>query len=61
MGILLRKVVKLRRQFLIERLVQLGVYKRNNKHLYEWTLSDLEDAYKYTYVDQMKEEQCETN
>ncbi|MCH6264428.1 Fur-regulated basic protein FbpA [Neobacillus citreus] len=46
---LLRTVVKQRRQFLMDQLVQSGVYKKNNKHLYEWTLSDLEEEYKYIF------------
>nr|WP_157273095.1 Fur-regulated basic protein FbpA [Neobacillus bataviensis] len=31
---------------LIDELIKSGIYKINNKHLYEWTLRDLEDEYK---------------
>ncbi|WP_462413647.1 Fur-regulated basic protein FbpA [Neobacillus sp. Marseille-QA0830] len=52
---LLRTVVKQRRQFLMEQLVQSGVYKKNNKHLYEWTLSELEDEYAYIYANHLQQ------
>ncbi|WP_160725980.1 Fur-regulated basic protein FbpA [Bacillus sp. USDA818B3_A] len=42
---LLRKAVQKKRQFLINQLIQSGVYKKNNKHLYEWTLTELEREY----------------
>ncbi|QCJ45178.1 Fur-regulated basic protein FbpA [Bacillus sp. S3] len=38
--------VQLKRHLLIDELIKLGIYKINNKHLYEWTLSDLEEEYK---------------
>jgi hypothetical protein len=44
---LLRTAVQQRRQFLIEKLLKVGVFKKEDKHLYEWTLSDLETEYKY--------------
>lgn len=47
MGKLLRRAVQLKRKKLINRLIKSGVYKKNNKHLYELTLSDLEKEYKY--------------
>jgi hypothetical protein len=34
-------------QKLINKLIKLGDYKKNNNHLYELTLSDLEKEYKY--------------
>jgi hypothetical protein len=34
------------RQYFIEELIKSGIYKKNNKHLYEWTFSDLEKEYK---------------
>jgi hypothetical protein len=34
------------RQYFIEELIKSGIYKKNNKHLYEWTLSDLKKEYK---------------
>ncbi|MEH7413826.1 Fur-regulated basic protein FbpA [Neobacillus drentensis] len=42
---LLRKAVQTKRQFLINKLIQSGIYKKNNKHLYEWTLSELEQEF----------------
>ncbi len=44
---LLRKAVQQKRQYLIEQLIKSGIYKKHDKHLYEWTLSDLEEEYKY--------------
>jgi hypothetical protein len=44
---LLRSAVQQKRQYLIDELIKSGIYKKNNKHLYEWTLSDLEEEYKY--------------
>ncbi|MDR4947359.1 Fur-regulated basic protein FbpA [Neobacillus cucumis] len=43
---LLRKAVQIKKQFFINKLIQSGVYKKNNRHLYEWTLSELEREYK---------------
>jgi hypothetical protein len=43
----LRSAVQQRRQFLIDKLLKIGVFKKEDRHLYEWTLSDLEDEYKY--------------
>jgi hypothetical protein len=47
MGNLLRQAVQLKRSRLINKLIKSGVYKKNKKHLYELTLSDLEREYKY--------------
>lgn len=44
---LLRTAVQLKRQKLINKLIQYGIYKQNNKHLYELTLSELEEEYKF--------------
>lgn len=41
----LRHAVQQKRQYLIDELLKLGVFKKNNKHLYEWTLTDLEEEY----------------
>jgi hypothetical protein len=45
MANLLREAVQKKRQFLIDELIKSGIYKINDKHLYEWTLSDLENEY----------------
>ena len=44
---LLRSAVQLKRQKLIKKLIKSGIYKKNNKHLYELTLGELEKEYKY--------------
>ncbi len=44
---ILRTAVQQRRQFLIEKLLKIGVFKKEDRHLYEWTLSDLEKEYNY--------------
>ncbi|MDR4947212.1 Fur-regulated basic protein FbpA [Neobacillus cucumis] len=47
MSNLLRSAIQLKKQKLINKLIKSGIYKRGNKHLYELTLSDLENEYKY--------------
>lgn len=42
---LLRKAVERKRNFLINKLISKGVYKKNDLHLFELTLSDLEEEY----------------
>jgi hypothetical protein len=44
---LLRSAVQLKKQKLINKLIKSVIYKKGNKHLYELTLSDLENEYKY--------------
>ncbi|PLS03321.1 Fur-regulated basic protein FbpA [Neobacillus cucumis] len=44
---LLRDAVQLKKKNLINKLIKLGIYKKNNKHLYELTLSELENEYIY--------------
>ncbi|MEH7238533.1 Fur-regulated basic protein FbpA [Bacillus sp. JJ1562] len=46
MGDILRYAVQLKKKDLINRLIKQGVYKKNNQHLYELTLSELENEYK---------------
>jgi len=46
MGNLIRYGVQLKKKNLINKLIKLGIYKKNNKHLYELTLSELEIEYK---------------
>ncbi|MGG4268339.1 Fur-regulated basic protein FbpA [Peribacillus simplex] len=45
MGILLRKAIEKKRNFLINKLINEGVYKKNDVHLFELTLTDLEEEY----------------
>lgn len=44
---ILRNAVQQRRQYLIDKLLKIGVFKKEDRHLYEWTLSDLEEEYKF--------------
>ncbi|MEH7503722.1 Fur-regulated basic protein FbpA [Neobacillus drentensis] len=48
------KAVHQKRQFLINELIRSGIYKKNNKHLYEWTLSELETEYQYIETNGME-------
>jgi hypothetical protein len=43
---LLRMAVQKKRQYLMDELLKLGVYKKEDKHLYELTLNDLEKEYR---------------
>ena len=47
MGTVLRNTVQLKRQTLINKLIKVGIYKKDNKHLYELPLSDLEKEYEF--------------
>ncbi|MBU8918791.1 Fur-regulated basic protein FbpA [Neobacillus sp. 114] len=42
---LLNETVQEKRQFLIEELIKLGIFKINEKHLYEWSISELEKEF----------------
>lgn len=42
----LRDAVNFRKNKLIQRLIELGVYKKDEQHLYELTLSEIEREYK---------------
>jgi len=42
----LRHAAQVKEEKLINKMIQSGIYKKDNKHLYELTLSDLEDEYK---------------
>lgn len=44
---MLRYAVQLKKQKLIKKLIESGIYKKDNKYLYELTLSELEKEYKY--------------
>ena len=41
----LRHAVQVKEEKLINKMIQSGIYKKNNKHLYELTLIDLEKEY----------------
>jgi hypothetical protein len=42
---LLQEAIHTKRKNLIDQLIQSGVYKIKNKHLYEMSLSELEEEY----------------
>lgn len=46
MSNLLRKAVSQKREQLINLLLQQGIYKKKEKHLFELTLTELEDIYR---------------
>lgn len=41
----LKKAVEMRKKQLIQRLIQLGIYKKEERNLYELSLSELESEY----------------
>ncbi|MFI8493114.1 Fur-regulated basic protein FbpA [Peribacillus butanolivorans] len=45
MGKLLRDAINNKKVFLINKLIKEGIYKKNNTHLFEMTLSDLQEEY----------------
>jgi hypothetical protein len=42
---LLLMPIQKKRQFFISELIKMGVFKKEDKHLYELTLHDLEEEY----------------
>ncbi|MGC8230048.1 Fur-regulated basic protein FbpA [Pseudobacillus badius] len=46
MSRLLHEAVQNRKEFIINQLLSRGIYKKQNTHLYELCLSDLEREYK---------------
>lgn len=45
-GEVFRKAVEYRRKMLIDKLIAFHVYKKDDKHLFELTLSELENDYR---------------
>lgn len=43
---MLRQAVEMKKKFLIDKLISLRAYKINDKHLFELTLSELEEEYR---------------
>lgn len=43
----LREAIENRKAFIIKQLILRGIYKKDDKQLYELTLSELEIEYKY--------------
>jgi|GEM_PF-6014628 len=50
----LREAVYYRKETLINKLLKLGVYKKEENHLYELTLSEIENEYDH----QLKWKKC---
>lgn len=46
MGIYIRKAIEKRKHFLINKLIGLGFFKKDGIHLFELTLTELEEEYK---------------
>ncbi|WP_100488421.1 Fur-regulated basic protein FbpA [Sporolactobacillus pectinivorans] len=46
MSALLRQVVEIRRQELIDQLIEADVFKKDGKQLFELTLTELENEYR---------------
>ena len=46
MGDILRKAVEKKRKKLIEKLIVFNVYKKEEKHLFELSLTELEEEYR---------------
>ncbi|MEH7349372.1 Fur-regulated basic protein FbpA [Gottfriedia acidiceleris] len=42
---MLRKVVETRKHYLINKLIKVGIYKKESSHLFVLTLTELEDEY----------------
>ncbi|PGL73125.1 Fur-regulated basic protein FbpA [Bacillus sp. AFS055030] len=42
---MLRKAVETRKQYLINKLIKVGVYKKESSHLFVLTLTELEDEF----------------
>ncbi|MBU9722884.1 MULTISPECIES: Fur-regulated basic protein FbpA [Bacillaceae] len=40
-----REAIKMKKNYLINQLIKLGIYKKRDTHLYELTLSELEEEY----------------
>lgn len=53
MGILLEKTLE-KKKFLIDQLISRGIYKKNNIHLYELRLRELEEEYLKTQIQENK-------
>lgn len=47
MGEILRKAVNDRRQKLIDKLISFDLYKKEDKHLFELSLTELESEYRH--------------
>ncbi|ADU29090.1 Fur-regulated basic protein FbpA [Evansella cellulosilytica] len=41
----LQKAIKAKRNYLIGKLIQVGIYKKGDQHLYELTLTELEQEF----------------
>jgi hypothetical protein len=60
MGKILRKAVESRRLELINKLIAFGVYKKEEQHLFELSLTDLENEFKKFIGDQHPHSEIES-
>lgn len=45
MEVLYQRALEKKKHFLIDKLISRGIYKKNNTHLFELSLTDLEEEY----------------
>ncbi|SDY09564.1 Fur-regulated basic protein A [Evansella caseinilytica] len=45
MSKIFQEAIMLKKNYLIKKLIKLGVYKKGDQHLYELTLTQLEEEY----------------
>lgn len=50
MGNLMRQAIEKRKIHLITELLSHGIYKKNDQHLFELTLTELEEEYKRIFI-----------
>ncbi|MQR94479.1 Fur-regulated basic protein FbpA [Fictibacillus phosphorivorans] len=54
MGELIRQAIEERKKHLINTLLSKGIYKKNDQHLFQLTLSELEFEFRQILYDQMQ-------
>ncbi|WP_191565495.1 Fur-regulated basic protein FbpA [Metabacillus idriensis] len=55
MGTIIRQAIEKRKSHLISKLLSNGIYKKNDLHLFELTLTELEEEFKRTLKMQCNE------
>ncbi|TDL83229.1 Fur-regulated basic protein FbpA [Peribacillus frigoritolerans] len=49
MGDIIRQAIEKRKSYLIRKLLSNGIYKKNELHLFELTLTELEEEFRRTF------------
>lgn len=49
MGDIIRQAIEKRKNYLIRKLLGNGIYKKNELHLFELTLTELEEEFKRSF------------